>query len=243
MSGRARPWPGCRSASCRTSAVSRGGTGRRTAGCTWAPRTPSPAPGRRRRTARGPQIAQAAPGLDPSSGFRRTALVRGAALDVVTVDDLADARILALTPTGLPACARGRPDAQVEGGGDALGVDGRMIAVHAERDTGRLPWGEPGIGLVVESPASAPESRSAPGGGHPRGPHVCSVHHIVSAASRTTNCLAAPARAPHRSPTRSTVRWANERRASRRRSVQRVRDARTGPGGRRHPRDARTLRG
>ncbi|MGW6540091.1 type I glyceraldehyde-3-phosphate dehydrogenase [Streptomyces sp. NPDC055011] len=151
-------------------------------------------------------------------GFLRAVLSRGTDLEVVAVNDLTDAatlaHLLAYDST------MGRLDATVEVDGDHLVIDGRKIAVHAERDPGRLPWGELGVDVVVEStgvftdgrkaavhleagarkvlisaPASNEDITLAYGINHDG--YDPARHHVVSNASCTTNCLAPLAKVLH----------------------------------------------
>ncbi|GHF82172.1 type I glyceraldehyde-3-phosphate dehydrogenase [Streptomyces thermodiastaticus] len=79
----------------------------------------------------------------------RALLERNSTLEIVAVNDLADpvtlARLLSFDTT---AGRLGRP---VEADGDTLVVDGRRIRVLAEREPGRLPWAELGVGIVLEA--------------------------------------------------------------------------------------------
>ncbi|MFC4036110.1 type I glyceraldehyde-3-phosphate dehydrogenase [Streptomyces polygonati] len=79
----------------------------------------------------------------------RALLARRSGLEVVAVNDLTDsatlARLLAFDTT---AGRLGRP---VSAEGDDLVVDGRRIAVFAERDPARLPWADLGVDIVLES--------------------------------------------------------------------------------------------
>ncbi|WP_441247064.1 type I glyceraldehyde-3-phosphate dehydrogenase [Kitasatospora sp. McL0602] len=151
-------------------------------------------------------------------GFLRAVLQTGADLEIVAVNDLTDAatlaHLLAYDST------MGKLDAEVHAEGDAIFVGDRRIAVLAERDPAKLPWGELGIDVVVEStgiftdahrakahleagarkvlisaPASNEDITLAYGVNHER--YDADVHHIVSNASCTTNCLAPLAKVLH----------------------------------------------
>src|SRR5688500_6808477 len=81
--------------------------------------------------------------------FLRSAHMRGADIEVVAINDLADAGTLAALLRhdsvygrflGVVAAAEG-----------ALRVGDSRIAVFSEDDPGRLPWGELGVDIVIES--------------------------------------------------------------------------------------------
>ncbi|NTU88366.1 MAG: type I glyceraldehyde-3-phosphate dehydrogenase [Actinobacteria bacterium] len=97
--------------------------------------------------------------------------------------------------------------------GDGFEVDGRFVKVLCERDPANLPWGELGIDLVVESTGFFTDALkahahidagakkviiSAPANneditivlGVNEEKYDSAIHHIVSNASCTTNCLA-----------------------------------------------------
>ncbi|MGD0381335.1 MAG: type I glyceraldehyde-3-phosphate dehydrogenase [Acidimicrobiales bacterium] len=81
--------------------------------------------------------------------FLRAARAQGADVQVVAVNDLTDARTnahLLRFDTN-----HGRFGADVHAEDDHIVVDGRPIAVLAERDPKALPWGELGAEVVVES--------------------------------------------------------------------------------------------
>lgn len=77
------------------------------------------------------------------------AVVDSKKLEVVHINDLADATSLALL-LKYDSVHR-RFNGTVEADGDALVVNGRKIAVSAEKDPANLPWSEKGVELVVES--------------------------------------------------------------------------------------------
>ncbi|HVC69962.1 MAG TPA: type I glyceraldehyde-3-phosphate dehydrogenase [Acidimicrobiales bacterium] len=81
--------------------------------------------------------------------FLRAARRQGAAIEVVAVNDLTDARtnahLLRYDST------HGRFDGVVETDGDLLIVDGQRIRVLAEREPKALPWDEMGVEVVIES--------------------------------------------------------------------------------------------
>ncbi|MFE3210781.1 type I glyceraldehyde-3-phosphate dehydrogenase [Streptomyces niveus] len=141
----------------------------------------------------------------------RVLLERDSDLEIVAVNDLTEpaalARLLAFDTT---AGRLGRP---VTADNDALVVDGRRIAVLAERDPARLPWAELGVDIVLESTGrftSADAARahleagakkvlvSAPSAGADATvaygvnteAYDPATHTIVSNASCTTNALA-----------------------------------------------------
>ncbi|WP_116948498.1 type I glyceraldehyde-3-phosphate dehydrogenase [Jiangella endophytica] len=141
--------------------------------------------------------------------YLRAALEQG--VEVVAVNDVADvdtlAHLLAFDST------YGRLRREIETDGSALLVDGRRIAVLAETEPARLPWGDLGVDIVIESTgrfrtrddaaghlkAGARKVLiSAPGKGVDAtlvmgvNEYVYdpAVHDVVSNASCTTNCVA-----------------------------------------------------
>ncbi len=132
-------------------------------------------------------------------------------IEIVAVNDLGDANTNAhLTRYDT---AHGRFPGSVEARDDHIVVNGDRIAVFAERDPSRLPWGELGIDVVHESTgfftSKEKASRhlaagarkviiSAPGGKDVDATIVYGVNHgilkstdtVISNASCTTNCLA-----------------------------------------------------
>ncbi|HJO23284.1 MAG: type I glyceraldehyde-3-phosphate dehydrogenase [Myxococcota bacterium] len=143
---------------------------------------------------------------------------RGKNLDIVGINDLTDATTLAHLLKW--DSIHGRFPGKVEAADDAIVVDGKRIPISAERDPAKLPWGELGAKLVIEStghfanragaskhleagaerviisaPAKDPDITIVLGvNGDQYDP---SQHRIVSNASCTTNCLAPPAKVLH----------------------------------------------
>ena len=132
-------------------------------------------------------------------------------IEIVAVNDLGDANTNAhLTQYDT---AHGRFPGSVEAREDHIVVNGDRIAVFAERDPSRLPWGELGIDVVHESTGFFTSKEkagghlaagarkviiSAPGGKDVDATIVYGVNHgilkstdtVISNASCTTNCLA-----------------------------------------------------
>jgi glyceraldehyde 3-phosphate dehydrogenase len=132
-------------------------------------------------------------------------------LEVVAVNDLMDphtlGHLLKYDST------YGIYESDVESSDDAIRVDDREIKVFAERDPAKLPWGENGVDLVIESTGfftDATKARAHLEGGAKKviitapakneditivlgvneDAYDPAVHNIVSNASCTTNCLA-----------------------------------------------------
>jgi glyceraldehyde 3-phosphate dehydrogenase len=149
----------------------------------------------------------------------RAAYERNADLEVVAVNDLADAGTLGHLLKHDSVFGRFPGELAIEG--DRLVVDGRETVVLAEPDPGKLPWGELGVDVVIESsgrfrtregagahlsagarkvivsaPAKDPDVTVALGVNFD---HVYESerHHIISNASCTTNCLAPVAKILH----------------------------------------------
>jgi glyceraldehyde 3-phosphate dehydrogenase len=141
----------------------------------------------------------------------RAARERNSALEIVAVNDLTDATTLAhlLKHDSI----LGRFPGAVSTDGDQIAVDGARLTVLAERDPQRLPWGDLGVDIVIESTGfftDATKARahidagastviiSAPAKNEDI--TVCmgvnhtsfnpAEHHVISNASCTTNCLA-----------------------------------------------------
>ncbi len=132
-------------------------------------------------------------------------------LDFVAVNDLTDARTLAHLMKY--DSVHGRLSGPVEAGEDYFVVNGKRIGVTAIRDPGKLPWGELGVDVVVEStgifrdragaskhieagakkvvisaPAKDPDVTIVLGVNE--GTYDPANHHVLSMGSCTTNCLA-----------------------------------------------------
>ena len=132
-------------------------------------------------------------------------------IEIVAVNDLGDANTNAhLTRRDT---AHGRFPGTVEVDGENMIVNGDRIRVLAERDPAKLPWGELGVEIVLESTGlfrtretagkhiaggAKKVILSAPGGEDIDATIVYGVNHdilkssdtIISNASCTTNCLA-----------------------------------------------------
>ncbi len=130
---------------------------------------------------------------------------------IVAINDLGDAQTNAhLTRYDT---AHGKFPGSVEVSGDDLVVNGDPIRVLAERDPAKLPWGELGVDVVIESTGFFADKEkagahiaggarkviiSAPGGADVDATVVYGVNHdvlrashtVISNASCTTNCLA-----------------------------------------------------
>ena len=146
--------------------------------------------------------------------FFRAAL-QAPELEVVAVNDLADAKTLAHLLKY--DSVHGILDAEVTHKGEAIFVNGREVRVCSAKDPATLPWGEMGVGIVVEStgvfrdkatttkhlqagakkvvitaPAKDPDITVVLGVNEQKYDPV--KHELVSNASCTTNCLATVAK-------------------------------------------------
>jgi glyceraldehyde 3-phosphate dehydrogenase len=146
--------------------------------------------------------------------FFRAAL-QAPELEVVAVNDLADAKTLAHLLKY--DSVHGILDAEVTHKGEAIFVNGREVRVCSAKDPATLPWGEMGVGIVVEStgvfrdkatttkhlqagakkvvitaPAKDPDITIVLGVNEQQYDPV--KHELVSNASCTTNCLATVAK-------------------------------------------------
>jgi glyceraldehyde 3-phosphate dehydrogenase len=143
--------------------------------------------------------------------FYRAYLKQKPGFEVVAVNDLADADVLAHVLKY--DSTHGVLDADVRAGESEISVDGESFRVLAERDPGSLPWNELGVEVVVEStglftdragasmhleagakkvvisaPATDPDVTIVLGVNDET--YDAERHHIVSNASCTTNCVA-----------------------------------------------------
>ena len=141
----------------------------------------------------------------------RAARERSPELEIVAVNDITTSEMLAHLLKY--DSVLGRFPGTVAADGDSITVDGRVIKVLAERDPQRLPWGDLGVDVVVESTGFFSDAVKAKGhidGGARKvvitAPAkneditICmgvndssynpAEHHIISNASCTTNCLA-----------------------------------------------------
>ncbi|WP_424531583.1 type I glyceraldehyde-3-phosphate dehydrogenase [Sphaerisporangium viridialbum] len=143
--------------------------------------------------------------------FWRAVAASGKDIEIVAVNDLTDNASLAhlLKYDSI----LGRLPYEVKSSADEITVDGKAIKVFAERDPAKLPWGELGVDVVVEStglftdadkarvhaengakkviisaPAKGEDITIVMGVNHDK--YDPSAHTIISNASCTTNCLA-----------------------------------------------------
>jgi glyceraldehyde 3-phosphate dehydrogenase len=139
-------------------------------------------------------------------------------VEVVAVNDLVDTSLNALLFKH--DSTYGAYPGEVGHTDDALIVDGREIKVLKEKDPAALPWGDLGVDIVLESTGIFTSAEKA--GAHiaagakkviisapAKGEDITivlgvnddkydpSIHHIISNASCTTNCLAPAAKVVH----------------------------------------------
>ncbi len=143
--------------------------------------------------------------------FRAVAASAGSEIEVVAVNDLTDTKTLATLlkyDTVL-----GRFKGTVTSAEGAITIDGREMKVLSERDPALLPWGELGCDIVLESTGRFTTGEtagmhidagakkviiSAPAKGEDLtivmgvndNVYDPAIHHILSNASCTTNCVA-----------------------------------------------------
>ena len=141
-------------------------------------------------------------------------------LEFVAVNDITDAKTLAHLLRY--DSVHGQLDANIVAEDNALVVDGKRIEIIQERDPGKLPWGNLGVDIALEStglftareqaalhlsagakkviisaPAKNPDITVCYGVNHTN--YDPASHHIVSNASCTTNCLSPVAKVLHES--------------------------------------------
>jgi glyceraldehyde 3-phosphate dehydrogenase len=143
--------------------------------------------------------------------YLRAELAKGTDLEIVAVNDLSDPRALAHLLKYDSVTGRLAQDIRVEG--QYIIVGDYKIKVLAERDPAALGWGELGVDIVIESTGRFTDAKdavkhiqagakkvliSAPATGEDAtfvigvNEHLYdpALHHIISNASCTTNCLA-----------------------------------------------------
>ena len=141
----------------------------------------------------------------------KSAIEKGSDLDIVAINDITDPKTLAHL-LKYDSCF-GSFNGEIEAGEDSIIVNGKEIKVLAVRDPAELPWGEMGVEIVLESTGLFTKKADA-------GKHIDAgakkvvisapatdeditivmgvnedkydpkVHHVISNASCTTNCLA-----------------------------------------------------
>jgi glyceraldehyde 3-phosphate dehydrogenase (phosphorylating) len=139
-------------------------------------------------------------------------------LEVVALNDLTDTKTNAHLLKW--DSSYGRYDGEVRAEDSAINVDGKTIKVLAERDPAKIPWGEMGVDIVIESTGLFTDATKAKahleGGakkvlisapaknedativiGVNENTYDPARHHVVSNASCTTNCIAPVARVLH----------------------------------------------
>lgn len=139
-------------------------------------------------------------------------------MELVAVNDLTDTKTLA--HLFKYDSVHGRFNKKVEHGDDFISVDGKKIKVLSEKDPAKLPWKEYGVDVVLECTGKLKDKEavmnhikngakkvvySAPlkdaditvvlGVNHEM--YDPKVHHVISNASCTTNCLAPVAKVLH----------------------------------------------
>jgi glyceraldehyde 3-phosphate dehydrogenase len=148
--------------------------------------------------------------------FFRAVLDRSEDLEIVAVNDLTD--IKTLTTLLKFDSILGRLGREVEFDDESITIDGKRVAVYAERDPKNLDWAKHDVDIVIEStgiykdregaqlhidagakkviisaPAKGEDATFVYGVNHED--YDPENHHIISGASCTTNCLAPMAKA------------------------------------------------
>ena len=150
--------------------------------------------------------------------FFRAVLASGADIEVVAVNDLTDNATLAHLVKY--DSILGRLPHEVKATADEITVGGKTIKAYAEKDPAKLPWGEVGADVVIESTGfftDANKARAHIDGGAKKviisapaknedvtvvmgvnqDQYDPAKHTIISNASCTTNCLAPMAKVLH----------------------------------------------
>jgi glyceraldehyde 3-phosphate dehydrogenase len=148
----------------------------------------------------------------------RAARQNGSSFEVVAVNDITSATTLGHLLQYDTILGRYPGSVQVDG--DHLHVEGQRVQVLAEREPQRLPWGDLGVDIVIESTGLFTDATKARGHldagarkvvisapaksediticmGVNQAAYDPAQHHIVSNASCTTNCLAPVAKVLH----------------------------------------------
>ncbi len=143
--------------------------------------------------------------------FFRAVLASGADIEVVAVNDLTDNATLAHLVKY--DSILGRLPHEVKASADEITVGGKTIKVFAEKDPAKLPWGEVGVDVVIESTGlftDATKAKAHVDGGAKKviisapaknedvtvvmgvnhAEYDPAKHTVISNASCTTNCLA-----------------------------------------------------
>ncbi len=145
--------------------------------------------------------------------FRTIRERHGGELEIVAINDLVDtatnAHLLKYDSN------YGRFNGTVQAGAGSLVVDGKEIQVFAERDPAKIPWGDAGVEIVIESTGFFTNGQAAAAHRHDTVKKVLisapatnedvtivlgvndeqydpAKHHVISNASCTTNGLAPP---------------------------------------------------
>ncbi len=141
----------------------------------------------------------------------RAAKERGAALDIVAINDLTDTKTLA--HLFKYDSVHGRFDGEVSHDADSITINGDKIKVLKEKDPALLPWKDLGVDVVLESTGrftKAEDAKKHIAGGAKKviisapatgeditlvlgvngDKYDASKHTIISNASCTTNCVA-----------------------------------------------------
>jgi glyceraldehyde 3-phosphate dehydrogenase len=151
--------------------------------------------------------------------YRAVAASRSGELEIVAANDLGDVATMAHLLKYDTVLGTFGED--VRATGDGIRVGGKTIKILAERDPAKLPWSDLGVDIVIESTGhftNAEDARkhidgggakkviiSAPAKGEDAtfvmgvndGDYDPAVHHVVSNASCTTNCVAPLAKVLH----------------------------------------------